>query len=90
MTAANDSAIRRAFELAGVELFDEYGGGRASVSAKASQKCVSAAVLRITLCGVHLARSSTALPCCPSSLTWKALVKVATGSYYIIHAHGFH
>ena len=27
MTAANDLAVRRALELAGVEFIDEYGGG---------------------------------------------------------------
>jgi hypothetical protein len=38
MTAANDLAIRRALELAGVEFIDENGGGPGVRLRKGSQK----------------------------------------------------
>jgi hypothetical protein len=36
MTAANDLAVRRALELAGVEFIDENGGGSGCATARSS------------------------------------------------------
>jgi hypothetical protein len=38
MTAANDLAVRRALESAGVEFIDENGGGPGSVSASVNEQ----------------------------------------------------
>jgi hypothetical protein len=39
MTAANDLAVRRALEAAGVESIDENGGGPASACGSANRRC---------------------------------------------------